>query len=75
MQDENEIGVTHVVKGTRVRILATRVRKGLWHPYSLDGVLIDDHARIGPCAGWDVYDVLVGENEVSAYGFDMEVIS
>lgn len=36
------------------------------------GVLLED-ARVGPDAGWDVYDIrLPSGKETSAYGFDLK---
>jgi len=44
---------------------------GLIHLEPKEGVLLED-ARIGPEAGWDVYDVqLANGKTTSAYGFDM----
>jgi hypothetical protein len=49
--------------------------KGLIHKTRKYGVLMED-ARIGPAAGWDVYDVRLPDgSETSAYGFDMRVAS
>lgn len=48
-------------------------RAGLIHKGRKYGVLMED-ARIGPAAGWDVYDVRLPDgSETSAYGFDLRL--
>lgn len=47
--------------------------KGLMHKTRKYGVLMED-ARVGPGAGWDVYDVRLPDGtETSAYGFDLRL--
>ena len=64
--------------GTAVCIRATplyrrREKTGIVHAKPACGVLMED-ARIGPQAGWDVYDVrLLNGKETSAYGFDLNL--
>jgi hypothetical protein len=48
--------------------------RGIIHKTRKRGVLMED-ARIGPEAGWDVYDVVLDDGEMtSAYGFDLRPI-
>lgn len=68
----------HVKSGTTVCILPTppyRARKGhgLIHKTRRCGVMMEE-GRVGPEAGWDVYDVRLSTGkEVSAYGFDIRI--
>ena len=58
--------------GTKVCV-APRTRPkgtGLSYPRGFCGRLLED-ARIGPDAGWDVYDIETSRGERSAYGFDI----
>jgi hypothetical protein len=70
------IGATYRRKGTHVCIKPTpeyrrKKGQGIIHLSKKCGVLMED-ARIGPEAGWDVYDVRLDDGEeTAAYGFDM----
>lgn len=75
----NGLGDSFEVAGTRVVIRATppyrRGKPGIVHLAEKHGTLIED-ARIGPTAGWDVYDVRLDDGtETSAYGFDLALAS
>lgn len=68
-------GVTFRRAGTKVSIEPSPSgrRVGLIHKTRKYGVLMED-ARIGPSAGWDVYDVRLPDgSETSAYGFDLRL--
>jgi hypothetical protein len=62
--------------GARVCIQPTpafrrQAKQGIIHKTRKCGVLMED-GRIGPGAGWDVYDIrLANGRETSAYGFDI----
>ena len=61
-----------VKAGTKVHRLPHKSKPGKGMSYGeATGTLLED-ARIGPQAGWDVYDIHVpGQEDESAYGFDL----
>lgn len=61
-----------VKEGTRVFRSARHIPRGRGMSYGeAFGTLLEE-GRIGPQAGWDVYDIQTDAGEVeSAYGFDL----
>ena len=66
----------YVKAGTKVCVVGRSRPKGtgLSYPRGFCGRLVEP-ARVGPGAGWDVYDIQTPRGERSAYGFDIRLRS
>ena len=71
---EDPEGTGHVEEGTRVRI-ARAASDGRFGEHVGAFGTMREEGRIGPGAGWDVYDVLLDDGtETSACGFQIEKV-